>query len=463
MAQLMQNQGQQQQQQQALIDSKSLITTSKGWDLRIFRDEHLAQRFLCALCHNVCRDPHELSCSNAHLFCETCINDYSNNSNTTTCPIDHELNVTHQASRFVTRHIKELYVFCPRSKIVCSKLMRNARFNNNQLFCNFEGTLQNLVDHVNHQCIFNVIACPFHLIGCPTNQMYRYELQNHINSAQNKHISLALQKIQKLQTSLKQKEDSNEIYQEQLRALKMASKAKDEELDKLRYDNEKLEINNSNLVQECNRLKDELNQANQRIVSYSKAVNLLKENNSKLAEQVDDLSTAQQQFQQQQQMQQYGGSLNHNMSSHSIYSSEHHQMNNNNNNGNANNNEQTAELSNQFNALLSLQRSNVESHKQNSSMLNQMNSASGAASDVGSGLDLINNNDDKQPNSTDVVCAFLKDHPEIVSKLKNSNQIMYANIITDDKYAAQFLKKMLQSGNDDYRSEISNIVQRLSQ
>jgi len=60
-----------------------------------------------------------------------------------------------------------------------------------------------------------------------------------------------------------------------------------------------------------------------------------------------------------------------------------------------------------------------------------------------------------------VVCAFLKEHSEIVAKLKASNQIMYANIITDDKYAAQFLKKMLQSGNEQYRNEISQIVQRL--
>lgn len=101
-----------------LIDSKALITTSKGWDIRIFRDEHLARRFLCALCNNVCRNAHELSCSNAHLFCEQCITEYSQNSKTTTCPICHEINVTHQASRFVTRHIKELYVYCPRSKLV---------------------------------------------------------------------------------------------------------------------------------------------------------------------------------------------------------------------------------------------------------------------------------------------------------------------------------------------------------
>ena len=101
-----------------LIDSKSLITTTKGWDLRIFRDEHLAQRFVCQLCHNVCRDAHELSCSNAHLCCKHCIDDFSPNSGSTTCPVCHEMNVTHQASRFVTRHIKELQVFCPRSKLV---------------------------------------------------------------------------------------------------------------------------------------------------------------------------------------------------------------------------------------------------------------------------------------------------------------------------------------------------------
>merc|ERR1712228_50074 len=96
----------------------------------------------------------------------------------------------------------------------------------------------------------------------------------------------------------------------------------------------------------------------------------------------------------------------------------------------------------------------------------QRQSSLGNVSDNGSAMGNsvmtgVNNNDDKQANSTDVVCAFLKDHPEIVGKLKASNQIMYANIITDDKYASQFLKKMLQSGNEEYKNEISSIVQRL--
>merc|ERR1719251_602507 len=111
------------------------------------------------------------------------------------------------------------------------------------------------------------------------------------------------------------------------------------------------------------------------------------------------------------------------------------------------------ELSNQFQTLSSMQR---QSSLANSSIVSDNGSAMGNSVMTG-----VNNNDDKQANSTDVVCAFLKDHPEIVGKLKASNQIMYANIITDDKYASQFLKKMLQSGNEEYKNEISNIVQRL--
>merc|ERR1712087_124204 len=123
-----------------------------------------------------------------------------------------------------------------------------------------------------------------------------------------------------------------------------------------------------------------------------------------------------------------------------------------------------SELSSQFQSLVNIQRANVDSFKKNQSMLGQMGGNGQSEAESGSDRDslgLLNGADEKQPNSTDVVCAFLKDHPEIVSKLKASNQIMYANIITDDKYAAQFLKKMLQSGNEGYRNEISQIVQRL--
>ena len=162
--------------------------------------------------------------------------------------------------------------------------MKHARFNNNTLFCNFQGTLQQLVEHTSSQCIFNVISCPFHLIGCETAKLYRYELQKHINAAQNKHISLSLQKIQRLQQQLKQKEDSNEIYQEQLRALKAASRAKDASIEKLSMDNDRLKMRAEQLVGDCQRMRGEMQGANQRIESYSKAVALLKDNNAKLAE-----------------------------------------------------------------------------------------------------------------------------------------------------------------------------------
>merc|ERR1712129_679155 len=177
----------------------------------------------------------------------------------------------------------------------------------------------------------------------------------------------------------------------------------------------------------------ELKNANSRIASYSKAVNMLKENNQKLAAQVDELSEKDRQRQQQQAMNEqysaYSANMNGNVNANMM-------------NGNAQlqaQNDQQNELSNQFQSLMSMQ-------KQQATATNSS---------------VVNNNDDKQANSTDVVCAFLKDHPEIVGKLKNSNQIMYANIITDDKYASQFLKKMLQSGNEEYKNEISNIVQRL--
>merc|ERR1719251_179232 len=139
--------------------------------------------------------------------------------------------------------------------------------------------------------------------------MYRYELQKHLVSAQNKHIFLALQKIQKLQHSLKQKEDSNEIYQEQLRALKTASRTKDQNIEKLTFENEQFKVNNAKLINECNRLKNEMETANKRIDSYSKAVSLLKDNNSKLAEQVDDLNASSVQQKMNEQYNQYNQNM----------------------------------------------------------------------------------------------------------------------------------------------------------
>merc|ERR1712228_874047 len=212
------------------------------------------------------------------------------------------------------------------------------------------------------------------------------------------------------------------------KALKIASRTKDESLEKISMENEGLKRGNKQMMNDTHRLREELKNANQRIVSYSKAVNMLKDNNSKLAQQVDDLNANQIQKQQQMQVNQQYMQM-HNQSQTM--------------NGNNGNNDQS-ELSNQFQSLLSMQ-------KQSSLGTVNSNVSDNGSAMGGSVMKGVNNNDDKQANSTDVVCAFLKDHPEIVGKLKNSNQIMYANIITDDKYASQFLKKCCNLGMKNIR------------
>merc|ERR1712003_154314 len=81
----------------------------------------------------------------------------------------------------------------------------------------------------------------------------------------------------------------------------IASRTKDQNLEKMTFSNEKLKVNHQKLIHENGRLKEELKNANSRIESYSKAVNLLKANNSKLAEQADDLNDQQQSAQLSQQ------------------------------------------------------------------------------------------------------------------------------------------------------------------
>merc|ERR1712083_372324 len=101
---------------------------------------------------------------------------------------------------------------------------------------------------------------------------------------------------------------------EQLKALKIASRTKDQALEKLTFENEKLKVNHGTLVHEVQRHKGELKAAHQRIESYKKAVDLLKANNSKLANQVDDLNAQQQAQQSAQMSQQYDHMNNGNIS-----------------------------------------------------------------------------------------------------------------------------------------------------
>merc|ERR1712228_936197 len=157
------------------------------------------------------------------------------------------------------------------------------------------------------------------------------------------------------------------------KALKIASRTKDESLEKISMENEGLKRSNKQMMNDTHRLREELKNANQRIVSYSKAVNMLKENNSKLAQQVDDLNAQQMAKQQQMQMNQSYSAMNHAM-----------------NNGNStpqqlqlNVSEEQSELSNQFQSLrmMSMQRQQSQS------------AVSSNVSDVGSALNMqgVNN------------------------------------------------------------------------
>merc|ERR1712110_1106514 len=95
-------------------------------------------------------------------------------------------------------------------------------------------------------------------------------------------------------------------------------------------------------------------------MGYKKAVDLLKANNSKLAEQVDDLNDQQQAQQSAQMSQQYDHSFTsqQNGVSGNQYTPQHGGA-----NGSSN-----SEMASQFNSLLSLQRGNQQNVQKQSSM-----------------------------------------------------------------------------------------------
>ncbi|KAE8600560.1 hypothetical protein XENTR_v10013311 [Xenopus tropicalis] len=123
--------------------------------------EQLQDRYKCASCHLVLHNPHQTGCG--HRFCEKCISNLIELSETPQCPIDMENIKSHEIFKdnCCKREVLNLLVYCKNSPACDVKVM-----------------LGRYQEHLG-QCLYEMTLCSND--GCH-DQMIRKELKGHLES-----------------------------------------------------------------------------------------------------------------------------------------------------------------------------------------------------------------------------------------------------------------------------------------
>eukprot|EP01084_Bolivina_argentea_P101252 181562_1 len=199
-----------------------MSVTNGGYPVELFLNTEHALQYQCAICHNVCRNPVQLNCPGGHLFCDDCIN-CEPHTITTTEPIwydannnSNELAVNEDYATQTQINVSSTHTTCPICKIEkCSRLPCPQRIQNDIYLlsircintcygCKWNGTLGDLYNHTQTNCVNCTRDCPFHVFGCKIKGVPEQELMTHFQTAQMQHLQLQINAITALQTAHQQ-------------------------------------------------------------------------------------------------------------------------------------------------------------------------------------------------------------------------------------------------------------------
>eukprot|EP01084_Bolivina_argentea_P057469 105009_1 len=114
-----------------------------GYEITSFMNQTEANKYLCAICQCVYKEPYNIACDNEHIFCKACLDYYFIPINVfKSCPSCRQQRLLKNdmtSSRFVKRIVNSLKVKCP--------LQLEQNHNSNR--CAWNGELSDLDTHKN--------------------------------------------------------------------------------------------------------------------------------------------------------------------------------------------------------------------------------------------------------------------------------------------------------------------------
>ena len=141
----------------ATANEKSSKSSYGGYSYK-FIDADLPEKYNCAICTFVARDPQQVTCC-SHIYCKSCLLHLKQRSGSFNCPTCRQ----HLDGRYfpdgrIDREIKDLGVYCPNDE------------------CQWIGTVKNMETHIT-ECPYQSIECSN---GCGEN-LQRMKMETHVS------------------------------------------------------------------------------------------------------------------------------------------------------------------------------------------------------------------------------------------------------------------------------------------
>ncbi|ETO21108.1 hypothetical protein RFI_16098 [Reticulomyxa filosa] len=187
------------------------------------------QKYVCAVCKQIANNAVELHCgqhAEVYIIGEKCLKNHLKN-NKEKCPIENHQGCKYSEVRFVRQDVNALQVICPRQyklgqykgkiqthrpKMTDEGMEEDGSEEKNGNVCNYQGTIKSLYSHLEGNCKLKPFHCEFKKFGCNTmlNQSHR---DKHMLSEMKEHLDLVDKHINELQNDLtKLRKENNDLH-----------------------------------------------------------------------------------------------------------------------------------------------------------------------------------------------------------------------------------------------------------
>ena len=189
------------------------IKNNDVWDDYIFRDDGQANMLKCKMCNHVPKIAYDM---NQNVCCRYCVNNIisNNNNNNNNDNNESKFNI----NNIVTAFIGKLGVYCPTNLIEHNIDNEPGMFRhtpNGEQVCKWEGTVNEITNHLDNQCDFVRIKCHYDILGCNA-QIVKSQLSGHIKQNHLKHDTLLINKITELIKSNHDKDNEIKSLKDQI-------------------------------------------------------------------------------------------------------------------------------------------------------------------------------------------------------------------------------------------------------
>ena len=155
----------------------------------------------------MCRDIIQIQCTKKHQYCYNCIEYYNeelepnfkNNNDDSTLKfyVCYECHKNQNSGIYKIKHLNPTNDNILNLQVMCRHSNNTVCTNNGTILngCKWKGLLKDLDNHTRNECGYRITDCPFEKMGCDISKIEYYNLAQHLQEYQIKHIMILTNKV----------------------------------------------------------------------------------------------------------------------------------------------------------------------------------------------------------------------------------------------------------------------------